>query len=121
MPYTDVMLLSAQPQHKKWRKLPYHSQPLPTIQARGQLATYVPDLELANVTATRLPELPEREVPMATLNSDQFNCFKTVVIPGVSRSPSMAGARPNAGSVRSSPAVTFEPTLQNSLRCMRAR
>jgi hypothetical protein len=121
MPYTEVMLLTAQPQHKKWRKLPNDSRPLPTIQPRGRLSTYVPGLELRQATTAWLAGPPKSEVPMAALNSGQFNCFKTVGVPSVSRSSLIAGARSTAGPFRSSPTVKFESTLRISVHCLRAR
>jgi hypothetical protein len=83
MPYIDVMPVTAQPQHNKWRKLPYDSQPLPTIQAREQLVAFVADSELCTASADWRNGLTKREAPTATPDSRRLNCSQVTEVSDV--------------------------------------
>jgi hypothetical protein len=83
MPYTDIMPVTAQPQHNKWRKLTYHPLPLPTIQAREQLVAFVAKTDLPS--NDWLSGFTKREAPAAIPKSRWLNDSQVTKVSGAIR------------------------------------
>jgi hypothetical protein len=121
MPYTDVMPLTAQSQHKKWRELTDYSQPLPTIQARAQLAAHVPDFELSIATTSWQTGSSESEAPTSVLDNDWLHSLQVMGVPVMSRSALDGWHKPNHLSFSNLLRGQTWIGPQNSARFSRAR